>query len=62
MIFDFLIGVIFGIVGTLGAVPRPKFKDAETQVVERATSPPVAVPSRRPFVPGELVNFWGKDS
>jgi hypothetical protein len=29
----------------------------------RPASPPVTVPvKRKAFVPGELVNFWGKDS
>ena len=49
----------------MAGLPRPKVKDAGTQaeVVERPSSPPVTVPvKRKPFVPGQLSNFWGKDS
>jgi hypothetical protein len=64
MIFDFLIGLTVGVL-VMAGVPRAKLKDAGTQVesLERPSSPPVTVPvKRKPFVPGQLSNFWGKDS
>jgi hypothetical protein len=64
MIFDFLIGMAVGVL-VMVRVPRAKLKDAGTQVegLERASSPPVAVPmKRKSFVPGQLKNFWGADS
>jgi hypothetical protein len=62
--YEFLIGIGFGVAGTM-SIPRPKNKDAGVQCEnpENTPTPPMAMPARRKsFVPGELVNFWGKDS
>jgi hypothetical protein len=64
--YEFLIGVGFGVFGSVVARSRAS-REVGTQVDDvwggRPTAPPVMVPvKRKAFVPGELVNFWGKDS
>ena len=64
--YEFLIGVGLGALGSMVARAR-KSREVGTQVDDvwggRPSSPPVTVPvKRKAFVPGELVNFWGKDS
>lgn len=63
--YEFFIGMCIGVFGSM--VARARGRDVGTQVDDvwgsRPASPPVTVPvKRKAFVPGELVNFWGKDS
>lgn len=64
--YEFIIGLGIGIFGSMVARSRG-VREMGTQVDDvwgsRPSSPPVNVPvKRKSFVPGELVNFWGKDS
>jgi hypothetical protein len=62
--YEFLIGIGIGVAGTM-SIPKPKHKDAcvQCETPETAPTSPVSVPVRRKaFIPGELCNFWGKDS
>ena len=64
--YEFFIGVGLGVFGSMVARTRAS-REMGTQVDDvwggRPASPPVTVPvKRKAFVPGELVNFWGKDS
>jgi len=61
--YEFFIGVGLGALGSMMARARARGREVGTQVESWPTSPPVTVPvKRKAFVPGELVNFWGKDS
>lgn len=60
--YEFFIGVGIGVFGSMVARARAS-REVGTQVDSWPSSPPVPVPvKRKAFVPGELVNFWGKDS
>jgi len=65
--YEFFIGMCIGVFGSMVARARARGREVGTQVDDvwgsRPASPPVTVPvKRKAFVPGELVNFWGKDS
>ena len=59
--YEFFIGMCIGVFGSM--VARARGRDVGTQVESWPASPPVTVPvKRKAFVPGQLANFWGKDS
>jgi hypothetical protein len=61
--YEFFIGVGLGALGSMMTRARARGREVGTQVDSWPASPPVMVPvKRKAFVPGELVNFWGKDS
>lgn len=62
--YEFLIGVVVGAIGTYVAGQR-QVGDAAVQVDMSSPLATATVPipvKRKVFVPGELKNFWGKDS
>jgi hypothetical protein len=64
--YDFIVGLAFGTLLTRLFTKKHK-KDESTQVefVSGPVFPPTVAPVQIPkktFVPGELANFWGKDS
>ena len=63
--YEFFIGFVVGAISSkLISLGKLK-KDAMVQVddVVIKTSEPILIPTtRRGFVPGELYNFWGRDS
>lgn len=59
--YEFIFGIGLGILGTkLCKSPDPVTKEAIVQVDDVFL--PVTSPIPIPFVPGQLRNFWGKDS
>jgi hypothetical protein len=59
--YDFFVGIVFGILGSRIFMKKNK-KNASTQVEFVSVAVPVPIPIKKPFVPGALANFWGKDS
>jgi hypothetical protein len=63
--YEFFIGFVVGAISSKLISLRKLKKDAMVQVddVVIKTSEPILIPNkRRGFVPGELYNFWGRDS
>lgn len=59
--YEFLFGLFCGAVVS-GLAQLKEYREVACQT-EAGRPPTVPVPiRRRPFVPGELKNFWGKDS
>ena len=62
--YEFLIGVVVGALGAHVAARR-QARDAATQadLISPLVTMSTPIPMKRKmFVPGELKNFWGKDS
>jgi hypothetical protein len=60
--YEFIFGIGLGILGAkLWKSPAPVTKEAVVQVDDVLLTPPTP-PISIPFVPGQLRNFWGKDS
>jgi hypothetical protein len=63
--YEFFIGFVVGAISSRLISLKNSNKDAMVQVddVVIKTSEPILIPNkRRGFVPGELYNFWGRDS
>jgi hypothetical protein len=63
--YEFFLGFIAGAISSKFISLRKLNKDVMVQVddVVIKTSEPISIPNkRRGFVPGELHNFWGRDS
>lgn len=58
--YDFFVGIVFGILGSRIFMKKHK-KNASTQVEFVSVTMPISIP-KKSFVPGALANFWGKDS
>jgi hypothetical protein len=63
--YEFIFGFGLGILGAkLWKSPAPVTREAIVQVDEVFLPATIPIPIRnsKPFVPGQLQNFWGKDS
>jgi hypothetical protein len=61
--YDFFVGLGFGVICSMFFSKKKKTKDRSTQVETVPVSAPVEIPvPRRSFIPGAFANFWGKDS
>jgi hypothetical protein len=60
--YEFVFGLFAGVMGSKVAQMRQS-REVGVQADELVMQPSVPIPIRRkPFVPGQLSNFWGKDS
>jgi hypothetical protein len=63
--YEFFLGFVAGAISSKLILLKNSNKDAMVQVddVVIKTSEPISIPNRRGgFAPGELHNFWGRDS
>lgn len=63
--YEFFLGFVAGAISSKLISLKNSNKDVMVQVddVVIKTSEPILIPNkRRAFVPGELQNFWGRDS
>jgi hypothetical protein len=59
--YEFCIGLFLGYMGSLIVRDR-SVRSVGVQVSEVWTPPTIPIQIKRKFVPGQLKNFWGKDS